>query len=304
MRKTELFLRSAKVSVAARFSRIGMFATEDAVTFLESLRSGIADIIFLDPPFNLGKDYGITSDIESASPEVYEQYLERVLAESARVLKEGGALFMYHVPYWAARLSKYLQSQLQFRHWIAISMKNGFVRGRNLYPAHYALLYYTKGRASVFIRPRYPAIRCRHCGELIKDYGGYRGIIETKGVNLSDVWDDLSPVRHKTTKTRTANQLPLRLTDRIFDISGFPGALLVDPFVGSGTSLVSARTHGMRFVANDLSPCNISLSLKRLETQENEDSFAFDVLDTPDQIKALEIGEPRDHQGCKLGGRQ
>lgn len=258
------------MEITARYKRLGLFASCDAFMFLKALRPEIADVIFLDPPFNLGKDYGMISQVEAAPPEEYEIYLEAVLAESARVLKQGGALFMYHVPYWAARMSKHLQSHLQFRHWIAISMKNGFVRGPNLYPAHYALLYYTKGRASVFNRPRYPAVRCRHCEKIIKDYGGYRKIIEAKGLNLSDVWDDLSPVRHRATKVREANQLPLRLTDRVLDISGEAGGLLVDPFVGSGTSLISAVTHGMKFIANDLSPDNVGLSLRRLGDQESK----------------------------------
>ena len=146
-------------------------------------------------------------------------------------------------------------------------MKNGFVRGRNLYPAHYALLYYTNGAARLFNRPRYSAHRCRHCGELVKDYGGYRHIVEKQGINLSDVWDDLSPVRHRNTKIRAANQLPLQLTDRVLDIAGSADALLVDPFVGSGTSVVSAVRHNMRFLANDLSRRNVNLSIRRLEAQ-------------------------------------
>lgn len=266
MLKTELFRKGASISIVARYQRAGLFTAADGLSFLESIRPGVADVVFLDPPFNLGKNYGVASEIEAASPEVYERYIERILEESARILKDGGALFMYHMPYWAARLSNFLQSKLEFRHWIAVSMKNGFVRGRNLYPAHYALLYYTKGPANVFNRPRYPAAQCRHCGEFVKDYGGYRQIIEAKGVNLSDFWDDLSPVRHKTTKTRAANQLPQRLTDRVLDIVGSVDALLVDPFVGSGTSVVSAAARGMRFIANDLSNGNIELSLERLRS--------------------------------------
>ena len=237
----------------------------DALRFMKTLRSGIADIVFLDPPFNLGKNYGIASKLEIAPPSQYERYIEQIVGESVRVLADGGSLFMYHVPYWAARLSRYLQVHLTFRHWIAVAMKNGFVRGRNLYPAHYALVYYTKGAARVFKRPRYPANRCRHCGLLVKDYGGYRHIIEKKGLNLSDIWDDLSPVRHKNTKLRSANQLPIRLTDRVLDIAGHQEALLIDPFVGSGTSIVSATSRGMKFVANDLSRRNVRLSVRRLK---------------------------------------
>ena len=71
-------------------------------------------------------------------------------------------------------------------------------------------------------------------------------------MNLSDFWDDLSPVRHVGRKHRVANELPPSLTDRVLDICGVEGSVLVDPFVGSGTSVVSAASRGIGFVANDL----------------------------------------------------
>jgi site-specific DNA-methyltransferase (adenine-specific) len=264
LRQTELFRKASSVKIVGRHRRTGIFTAMDGLRAMRAMRPGIADIVFLDPPFNLGKDYGIRSSIEAADPRDYEVYMTELLDESARVLKEGGALFLYHVPYWASRLSKHLQSNLEFRHWISVSMKNGFVRGRNLYPAHYALLYYTRGNASTFNRPKLTPITCRHCGELVKDYGGYTDIIRAKGINLSDVWDDLSPVRHKSTKLRSANQLPVQLTNRVLDIAGAEGGLLVDPFIGSGTSAISAQAHSMSFVGNDLSRRNIALSLRRL----------------------------------------
>ena len=270
MRQTELFRKASGVEVVRRFRQNGIFTSMDGLRMMRALRPAIADIVFLDPPFNLGKDYGVNSRIEIAAPDDYELYMTELIDESARVLKDGGALFLYHVPYWASRLSKHLQMALRFRHWIAVSMKNGFVRGRNLYPAHYALLYYTRGPQATFVRPKLQPATCRHCGELIKDYGGYVDIIRKKGVNLSDFWDDLSPVRHKTTKLRSANQLPIQLTNRVLDIAGATQGLLIDPFVGSGTSAVSAFTHSMSFVGNDLSRRNVSLCMRRLSSVERQ----------------------------------
>ena len=132
-------------------------------------------------------------------------------------------------------------------------MKNGFARGERLYPAHYALLYYSKGSPAVCSRPRLDPLVCRHCGEFVRDYGGYRAIIEEQGVNLSDIWDDLSPVRHAARKHRVANELPREMTDRIVSIAGSTGGWFLDPFAGSGTAVLSAREAHMHFVAGDLS---------------------------------------------------
>ncbi len=223
----------------------------DALDFLNALKEESADVIFLDPPFNLGKRYGKKGfKADLIEEDEYFRYLSSVIERAASVLKKGGALYLYHIPRWAFRLANILEQHLTFRHWIAISMKNGFVRGKSLYPAHYSLLYFTKGEAKYFKRPKLPVPRCRHCDEYIKDYGGYRDFVK-KGINLSDFWEDLSPVRHKKFKHRKPNELPLEIPRRVVTVSGKARGVLVDPFAGSGTSLVAAVEAGMRFVACD-----------------------------------------------------
>lgn len=242
----------------------GYLTKMDALTLLTSMRDAVADVVFLDPPFNLGKEYGRGNRIELYEPESYDLYMRSVLRHSIRVLRRGGALFVYQMPSWAIPWAAFIGEHLAFRNWIAISMKNGFARGRRLYPAHYALLYYTKGEPARFHRPKLAPRRCRHCDALLKDYGGYRTIVEKKGINLSDVWDDLSPIRHKSTKWRIPNQLPIEITDRVCAIAGGPGALLVDPFMGAGTSLVSAVAHRMHFVGNDIEATNLRVARSQI----------------------------------------
>lgn len=230
---------------------MGEIVRDDALHCLESLRDGCADIVFLDPPFNLGKPYGKNRSHHDRRKEAdYLDYMERVIARSAKVLKVGGALYLYHIPKWAIRLSPYLESHLDFRNWIAISMKNGFARTDRLYPAHYALLYYTKGKPVQFQRPKVPKPVCTRCKKDLRDYGGYKDYVAA-GINLSDVWDDVSPVRHRKTKTRAANELPLVIPERVVTISGCKNGLVVDPFAGSGTILLAALSSGMQFVAAD-----------------------------------------------------
>lgn len=229
----------------------GEIVRDDALHCLDSLRDGCVDIVFLDPPFNLGKRYGKNGSHHDRKKESqYLMYMRKVIARSAEVLKPGGALYLYHIPKWAIRLSPYLEKHLDFRHWIAITMKNGFVRGDHLYPAHYALLYYTKGEPASFKRPKVPKPICARCKKDLRDYGGYKDYV-AHGINLGDVWDDVSPVRHRKTKTRTANELPPIILDRVIAISGCTGGLVVDPFAGAGTTLIAALAARMHFVAAD-----------------------------------------------------
>ena len=72
------------------------------------------------------------------------------------------------------------------------------------------------------------------------------------GVNLTDVWTDLSPVRHRRTKYRQANALPETMLDRILTISGFDGAAVFDPFGGSGTTYAVAEKKHMKWVGVEL----------------------------------------------------
>jgi len=241
----------------------------DALIYLRSLKPETADIIFFDPPFNLGKVYNKRNKkLDSKPKDTYREWMNSILREGARVLKEGGALYLYHIPSWAMRFGNYLDKYLDFNHWIAISMKNGFMRGNRLYPAHYALLMFAKGKPQYFTRPKIEPKKCK-CGRYIKDYGGYRAIIEERGINLSDYWDDLSPVRHANRKHREANELPKLLFERVIEISGAPGIVYLDPFAGAGSGVIAAARARLEFKACDIVPANCRLICKRLKRLKN-----------------------------------
>jgi site-specific DNA-methyltransferase (adenine-specific) len=245
----------------------GRIVCGDAVDFLGTLGNSTAAVVLVDPPFNLGKVYSAEAPaIDKRKPKDYESWLLKVLLECKRVLMPGGALYLYHIPVWAMRIGAHLElSGLTFQHWIAVSMKNGFVRGQRLYPAHYALLMFTKGEPKYFNRPKLEPQKCRHCGGYVKSYGSRLPIIKAKGINLSDFWEDISPVRHKHTKHREANELPSRIFQRVIEISGHSGKLYVDPFVGSGSGVLAASMAGMKFAACDIVQENCDLVVSRLQ---------------------------------------
>jgi site-specific DNA-methyltransferase (adenine-specific) len=244
----------------------GRLYLADVCDLLGSLEDESVGLIFLDPPFNLAKPYSEDNpNIDHRDPKDYESWMKRVLDKCVSLLCPGGALYLYHLPEWGIRLGAHLDKGLVLRHWIAISMKNGFVRGDYLYPAHYALLYFTKGKPVTFNRPRIEPALCRKCGNTIKDYGGYKSIIDDKGLNLSDFWEDLSPVRHSNRKLRSQNQLPLRMLQRVVEISGMQDMTFLDPFAGTGTGVVAAVQRGMNFIAGDAVEANCRIIDRRLQ---------------------------------------
>ena len=231
---------------------LGRLYQSDCLEFLRSVDTDSVDLAFADPPFNLGKTY--TSGIDdSVATEQYVAWCESWLDEMVRALKPGGSLFLWNLPKWNLPLGAYLGSQLTFRNWISVDIKYSLpIRGR-LYPSHYSLLYFIKGKKPAIFHPdRIPTPCCRHCGGELRDYGGYKDKMNPKGINLSDVWTDIPPVRHAKYKRRDANALSLKLMDRIVTMASDPGSLVLDPFGGSGTTFIAAELNGRRWIGSEL----------------------------------------------------
>lgn len=217
---------------------LGRLYQADCMDVLPTIKAGSVDTVFADPPFNLNKQYGGKSSDRQPDHD-YLTWCRRWLTECVRVLKPGGSLFVYNLPKWNIQLGAFLSGQgLDFRHWIAVEQKNGLPIVGRLYPAHYSLLYYAKGKPSRFKRIRTPIETCRHCGGELRDYGGHRDAMNPLGVNLKDVWTDIPTVRHSKFKSdkRTANALSTKLLERVIEISTQPGDVVLDPFGGSGTT--------------------------------------------------------------------
>lgn len=234
---------------------MGVLYNTDCMEVFAAIPDLSVDLVFADPPFNLGKDYGKGVD-DSLKADEYLQWCHRWIAESIRVLKQGGAFFLFNLPVWNVDLGHFLKKTgMTFRHWIAIDIKYSLPIPGRLYPSHYSLLYFTKGKPRVFQRPRIPIPVCRHCGGDLKDYGGHRNKLHPDGLNLSDVWYDIPPVRHNSTKRRGANELSIRLLRRVLEISTSPGDLVLDPFGGAGTTYAAAEELHRHWIGIELGDC-------------------------------------------------
>lgn len=253
-------INSAKTHVLASRPIAPVFTTTlgnlyegDCLDVMRSIPDGSVDLVFADPPFNLAKDYpsGIN---DSLKDEDYLSWCKAWIEESIRILKFGGSLFLWNIPKWHVALVGYLEKRLTFRHWISVDIKYSLPIPGRLYPSHYSLLYYIKGtKANTFHPDRIPMQVCKHCYHEIKDYGGYKDKMNPSGVNLSDVWSDIPPVRHsKYKKRQTANELSVKLLDRIIEMSTNEGDLVFDPFGGSGTTYIVAEIKKRRWIGVDI----------------------------------------------------
>ncbi len=235
-------------------SAFGALFSGDCLSVLPHIRDSVVDTVFADPPFNLGKRYGKNSN-DLRSEDDYLKWCKEWVAESVRTIKPGGAFFLYNLPRWNVLLGSYLaEIGMDFKHWIAVEMSASLPIPGRLHPSHYSLLYYTKGKPKTFRRIRTPIQICRHCGGEVKDYGGHRDTMNSKGVSLKDVWTDIPPVRHWKfkSKERRANALSTKILDRVVEMSTEPGDLVLDPFGGSGTTFAVCEKKARAWIGMEI----------------------------------------------------
>jgi len=248
-------MKDPKAPLPVHTTSLGALYSADCLRILPLIRDEVIDTVFADPPFNLGKQYGKRTD-DRKPEDRYLAWCKEWLSECVRVLKPQGSVFVYNLPKWNTLLGAFLATELgvDFRHWIAIEISAGLPIPGRLYPSHYSLIYYSKGKPKTFHRIRTPIQQCRHCGKEIKDYGGHRHAMNPKGVSLKDVWTDIPPVRHWKfkSKSRRANALSTRILDRVIEMSTDPGDLVLDPFGGSGTTYAVCENKRRRWIGMEI----------------------------------------------------
>jgi len=257
-------------------TKLGALFDGDALAILPSIAAECVDTVFADPPFNIGKKYGLAVNDRRAEHD-YLRWCYSWIDQSIRILKNGGSLFSYNLPKWNIILANFLLERgMSFRDWIVVDIKLGLPIPGRLYPSHYSLLYFSKGKAKTFHNIRTRIQKCRHCDGDIRDYGGHRKALNPNGINLTDVWHDISPVRHWKfkSKKRKANALSTKLLDRVVEMSSDEGDLILDPFAGSGTTLAVCETKKRRWIGIEIESSQViveRLEGKQLFHYRNED---------------------------------
>lgn len=267
---------------------LGRLYQGDCLEVLSQVPSESVDLAFADPPFNLDKNYSSRID-DNLTSKAYLEWCQKWALQLARTLRSGGSLFLYNLPKWNLPLGAFLMERLTFRHWITVDMKYSLPIPKRLYPSNYSLLYFVKGSTPAIFHPdRLPIECCRHCGGEQRDYGGYKDKMNPHGVNLTDVWTDIPPVRHSKYKKGNANELSLRLMDRIISLASDPSSVVLDPFGGSGTTFVAAELLGRQWIGAELECTAILQRFENLESdQENLEQIhcGKNILFTPQSLK-------------------
>lgn len=240
----------------------------DCITALKMIPDNTIDMTFADPPFNLNKRYGHYDD--SRNFDDYIEWCGHWINEMVRVTKPTGAIFVHNIPRWLTFFAGILNRVAYFRHWIAWD-SGGAPLGKTLLPNHYGILYYTKSESYKNIKYydiRYPHPRCRKCKEMLKDYGGKKEMAHGFGPLVSDVWTDIHRIRHKVRRDEHPCQLPIPLLERLILMTTDESDIVLDPFLGTGTTAVAAKQLGRNFVGIEVDPNYVKIAEKNIRNAQ------------------------------------
>ena len=239
---------------------------KDCVAGMAEIPDATVDLAFADPPFNIGYKYDTYADRLAA--EEYEAWSRDWGKALVRTLKPTGSFWLAIGDDFAAELKLIFQRDLQLicRSWIIWYYTFGVNCKRKFSRSHTHLFHFVKDPKNfTFNRD---AILVPSARQLV--YADARA--NSKGRLPDDTWilrpqdaaDSFTPEEDVWYVPRVCGtfaeragwhgcQMPEQLLGRIIKVSSNPGELVLDPFGGSGTTLVVAKKLGRQFVGFELS---------------------------------------------------
>lgn len=214
----------------------------DCLELLPMLPPGSVDLVFLDPPYNLGFDYGDGPHADRLPAADYLSFVRTVLRNCVRLLHRSGSLWVLVPERWADEVGTMLSRLLSRRNRIIWRETFGQYREDRFASGHRHLFYHVADPHCCTWEPdaiRIPSARM-HAGD--KRAAGPRV--------PDDVWDDIARLVGNARERVGWHpcQLPEALLERLLLCCTRPGQLVLDPMAGSGTTLRVAQYLGRRYL--------------------------------------------------------
>ncbi len=231
----------------------------DAIGLLSSWPAGSVELVFADPPFNIGYVYDNYRD--DVPNEEYVQWSRDWMAACKRILSPVGSFYIAIGDDFAADIRIIgRELGLHLRNWIIWHYTFGQATKTKFGRSHTHIFYFTCDKRGYTFNDKYLRFpSARHT-----EYQDLRA--NPRGRIPDDVWDEFPRVCG-TFRERAGFhgcQMPEALLQRIVLASSNPGDIVLDPFVGSGTTVVAAKRLGRRYVGIDVSPAYVKHTKRRL----------------------------------------
>ena len=265
-------LRTGDVKDQAR-DLSGTIICADMLDVCEYIPAGCADLMIVDPPYNLTKDYTGES-FRKMKPEEYEEYTRRWLDATRHVLKENGSVYVCCDWESSLIIGKLLGEYYTVRNRITWQREKGRGSKSNWKNSMEDIWFATRSDEYKFniddvkIRRRVIAP--------YRDEGEPKDWQETENGNFRDThpsnfWDDITvPFWSMAENTAHPAQKPEKLMAKLILASSNEGDLVFDPFAGSGTACVTAKKLGRRFIGIEKNERYCVWAQQRLEMAEED----------------------------------
>jgi len=248
---------------------------------LEQKLAGEISLAYLDPPYGTGRDFGAYDDRWPDRQALVAMLRPRI--ESLHRLLHPEGSILVHVDH---RVSHEIARVLDevfgagdrdppralpmpgFRNEIIWTYGLGGSSSRFYPRKHDVIFWYTKGSAWHFNPPRMPARSARMRGQMKKQVDVFVGPprLEEVDETVADVWDIATINNMAKERTGYPTQKPLALLERLVAAHSRAGELVIDPFCGSGTTLIAAQRLGRRAIGIDRSPEAVRIARERSTT--------------------------------------
>ena len=238
---------------------------EDCFKWLENYSEENIHLTFIDPPFRQGKDYRFFDD--NQPEERYWKWLKKVLSKVYKITVKGGAIyFMQREKNTENVLRTLREAGWIFQNLIIWKKKTSAVPSEIRYSKQYQIIAFaTKGeKPKIFNKLRIDL-------PIPPEYKYER----PNGVYVTDIWDDIreltsgyfagnEAIRDNKGNRFHTQQSPVALLLRIILTSTIPGDIVLDPFAGTGTTLVVAYQLKRNSIGIEIDPEYVKVIEKRL----------------------------------------
>lgn len=238
----------------------------DCIDGMSLLPGETVDLVFADPPYNIGKDYG--NNQMQLSDEEYREWSHRWIGEAVRLLKPTGAIYVCSDWRYSGMVHALLQSQLIVKNRITWRREKGRGSTRNWKNNMEDIWFAVKSENYIF---NVEEVKVRKKVKApYRENGQPKDWTEENGERYrytypANIWiDTVVPFWSMPENTPHPTQKPEMVVERVMEASSSRGGVVLDPFMGSGTTAVVAARLGRRFIGFELNQEYIRLSMKRL----------------------------------------
>lgn len=266
----------------------------DAIEVMKMIPQGSVDLIVADPPYALGKDFGNESDfLEGQS---FLDWTYEWLEASIPLLKETGSLYIFCTWRYSPEIFVHLKQKL--------TMVNEIIWDRRVPSMGGTTRKFTSVHDNIGFFAVHPKkyyfdidpVRIPYDAETKKARS--RSIFEGAkwlevGYNPKDIWSVSRLHRIHAEREDHPTQKPLELIERMVLASCPPGGVVLDPFVGSGTTVEACVKHDRRFIGIDLNPEYVKITEDRIKSRK-----AILKAEVKQLVLELEVQAPKSEQSA------